>query len=228
MTAEIAPANLTLTAIRSTIDARQESTAAIPSLTASPTSIAAATVPIETLAETEPPTQTALAPTISPTANPLPFYFAYLIPTPTAYRPNENGSRMGCRVAEYWLPYEVKEGDTLLSLALSSGISLIELRDGNCFEPIRGIFAGETLLVPQLLEIPFVMPAPEFALDDLASAKVGCDDRLARIVSPAPLDHVEDVFALVGSARLPAGGHYQIALKPGWSEDYYLYLGLGS
>ncbi|MCY3864890.1 MAG: hypothetical protein OXG68_05560, partial [Chloroflexi bacterium] len=162
--------------------------------------------------------------TFSPTPTPLPFYFAYLVPTPTAYRPVEDDFRIDCQVRGDWIPYEVRAGDSMLSLALSSGISLLELRGGNCFEPIRGIFAGETLLVPQLPELPTEVPAPEFSIEDAAEATVGCDDRSARIVAPAPLEHVEGVFALVGSARLPSGGKYHIALKPGWSNEYFLYL----
>lgn len=220
----MAPPNLTLIAIRATLDERRELTAAGPSPTASPTETFATTIPSTTPSETEPPTLTEVAPSISATPTLLPFYFAYLIPTPTAFRAEEIGFRLGCQVAEDWLPYEVKEGDTLLSLALSSGVSLMEMRDGNCFEPIRGVFAGEILLVPRFMEPPIKLPAPEFALDDSASATVGCDDQSARIVSPAPLEHVDGVFALAGSALIPPGGEYHIALKPGWSEEYYLFL----
>ena len=91
----------------------------------------------------------------------------------------------------------------------------MELRDGNCFEPIRGIFAGETLLMPQLPEILFIeVPAPEFSLDDAAVAR-----RLAAITNRLGLlrrrrwNMMEDVFALVGSARLPAGGHIKSRLS---------------
>ena len=112
----------------------------------------------------------------------------------------------------------------MLSLALSTGISLIELRDGNCFEPIRGIVVGEVLLVPQLPKLPVAAPAPEFPTDGAVGAVLGCDSRRAQIISPAPLDLVEDVFAIIGSALLPEGGRYRIALKPGWSEEFYPYL----
>ena len=221
---EIAPANLTLTAIRATLDEPRQLAAADLSPTARPTDVAATATPSTGETETEPPTKTLATPTFSATPTPLPFYFAYLVPTPTAYRPVEDGFTLDCQVRGDWIPYEVSEGDSMLSLALSSGISLMELRGGNCFEPIRGIFAGEIVLVPQLPELPVEVPAPVFSLDDTAGATVGCVDQSARIVTPAPLDQVEDVFALVGSARLPAGGQYHIALKPGWSEAYYLYL----
>ena len=232
---EIAPANMTLTAIRASLEGRRVLTAVGPSPTASPTEIVATETasPTESVVTatqgaiataTEPPTKTELAPIVSPTLTPLPFYFAYLVPTPTAYRPLEDDFHIDCQVRQDWVPYEVREGDSLLSLALSSGTSLVELRDGNCFEPIRGIFAGETLVLPQLPELPFEVPAPDFSFDDAAGATVGCDDRSARIVEPAPREHVEDVFALIGSARLPDGGKYHIALKPSWSEEYFPYL----
>ena len=107
----------------------------------------------------------------------------------------------------------------MLSLALSTGSSLIELRNGNCFEPIRGIFAGERLLVPQLPEPLAATPLPMFPTDDEVNEVIGCDRRSAQIVSPMPLANVEDVFAISGSALLPEGGRYHIALKPGWSEE---------
>ncbi|MCY3866689.1 MAG: hypothetical protein OXG68_14725, partial [Chloroflexi bacterium] len=53
---EIAPANLTLTAIRASIDERRELPAVRPSSTASPTDLAAAATPSATATETEPPT----------------------------------------------------------------------------------------------------------------------------------------------------------------------------
>ncbi len=223
-TPEIAPANLTLTAIRAMLDERRELAATSPSPTSSPTDALATAVPAISPTEAGSPTKAVLAPTISPTPTPLPFYFAYLIPTPTVYRSAENGFRIDCQVAEDWIPYEVRDGDSMLSLALSSGISLVEFREGNCFEPIRGILAGEIVLLPQLPDLSMSVPAPEFSLGDAAGATVGCDGRLARIVSPAPLEFVDDVFALVGSALLPEGGRYHIALKPRWSEEYYLYL----
>ena len=160
----------------------------------------------------------------TPTATMLPFYFAYLIPTPTAYGYVEDAARLDCAVEESWLSYEVQTGDTLLALALAADSGLIELREGNCFESIRGIFAGEKLLVPRLPEQPVEAPAPIVLSEEQESPVVGCDTDLATIVAPKPLGIVQDIFALVGSARIPAGGRYQVAIKPAWSDAYHPYL----
>ena len=162
--------------------------------------------------------------TITPTETPLPFYFAYLIPTPTAYGSIEDAFRIDCEVEQGWLSYEVQEGDSLLAMALATDSSLIELRDGNCFEPIRGIFAGEKLLVPQLPESPVERPVPTFFTDEEVSPVVGCDHSSVKIFAPQPLAQVEAIFALIGNALIPEGGSYHIALKPGWSDVYYPYL----
>lgn len=171
------------------------------------------------------PTPTA-SPTlaITPTATPLPFYFAYLIPTPTAYGAVEPADADQCERAANWLPYEVKAGDTLLTLALAAGSDLIELRRGNCFAPTRGIFAGELVLVPQLPQAPIAQPAPVFDLDDQAAVVIGCDHPSAQILAPQPLARVAGLFAIRGRASTPAGGRYRIALKPAWSDEYHTHL----
>ena len=155
------------------------------------------------------------------TSTPLPQYFIYLIPTPTAFGSVEASARIDCEIAPDWLSYEVKEGDTLLSLALATGSSLIELREGNCFEPIRGIFASEHVLVPRALAPIGALPTPVM---QIAAEAVGCDRHMAQIDLPAPSAQVEGVFALIGSVLLPEGGRYQIAIKPGWTEEFYMYL----
>ena len=257
----VAPANLTLTAIRETVVARRELAAARPSPTAVEsvsTSTATATeafasvtpqlpeasatsTPVEEPAQVAPANLTLTAigemllatrPTpvqapvshLTPTSTPLPDYLIYLIPTPTAFGAIEDSFRSDCEIERDWLPYEVKEGDTLLSLALSTGSSLIELREGNCYTPVRGIFAGERLLVPRLLASPAARPAPIVIVGDEAAEVIGCDRPLAQILLPAPHAQVEGVFAIIGSAHLPAGGRYRLAVKPGWSEVYYPYL----
>ncbi len=187
---EVAPANLTLTAIGEML------------LATRPTPVQA---PVSHL-------------------TPLPDYLIYLIPTPTAFGAIEDSFRSDCEIERDWLSYELKEGDTLLSLALSTESSLIELRDGNCYTPVRGIFAGERLRVPRLPASPAARPAPIALAGDEAAEVIGCDRTLAQILLPAPHAQVEGVFAIIGSAHLPGGGRYRLAVKPGWSEVYYPYL----
>ncbi len=111
----------------------------------------------------------------------------------------------------------------MLSLALATGSSLIDLRSGNCFEPIRGIFAGEQMILPRLPQPPLATRAPGLQRGAEAGEVLGCEDRLAQIAQPAPNAELDGIFAIIGSVRLPKGGRYHIALKPGWSEDYYRY-----
>ncbi len=259
-----APANLTLTAIRETVVARREQATARPSPTAAePASAATATalpateafasvtpdLPETSVTSTPVEEETSIAPAnltltaigemllatrpspvqapvshLTPTSTPLPDYLIYLIPTPTAFGAIEDSFRSDCEIERDWLSYEVKEGDTLLSLALSTGSSLIELREGNCYTPVRGIFAGERLLVPRLPASPAATPAPIVVASDEAAEVIGCDRPLAQILLPAPHAQVEGVFAIIGSAQLPAGARYRLAVKPGWSEVYYPYL----
>jgi len=200
--------------------------AASPTAIASQLTATAAATDSPSHVKTRTPTPSRTA-AVTPTETPLPFYFAYLIPTPTAYGTSEDALRLDCEVEEDWLSYEVQAGDTLLALALASDISLIELREGNCFEPIRGIFAEEALLVPRLPAMPVETPAPVFLPPEMASAAVGCEHSLAEILSPQPLDQVQDIFAIIGNVQLPEEGKYQIAIKPGWSDVYYPYLESG-
>jgi uncharacterized protein YejL (UPF0352 family) len=162
------------------------------------------------------------APTVESTATPLPFYFARLIPTPTAFGSSGEPPPPACEVEQAWEIYEVQAGDTLLSLAVATGSSLIELRDGNCFEPIRAVFSGDRLLVPRIPSEATTVPAPPQA-GDITLHSEGCDQPEAQILLPAPGAIVHDIFALHGSALLSRGGHYRISLKTNAVDDYHMY-----
>ena len=154
----------------------------------------------------------------------LPAVFAHLIATPTAYGAADGGVEGVCTVAAGWYPYKVQEGDTLLALAMASGSSLIDLRDGNCYSPVTGIFVGETVVVAQLPEAPLTAPEPIFTLAEEAIEVVGCDTGHARILLPEPMAELEGIFAVYGSALIPAGGTYRIAVRPAWSDEFHTFL----
>ena len=160
----------------------------------------------------------------TPTVTPLPFHFAQLIPTPTEVGSIAGQELSECEIPRGWRPYEVRVGDTLLSLALATDSSLIELRDGNCFELIRGIFAGQRLFVPRLPAEHIIRPAPVYPPVDAAANATGCDQPIAQISAPKPLDNLKGIFAIRGSVQFPEGGGYQIALRPAWADNYFLYL----
>ncbi len=158
------------------------------------------------------------------TATPLPAVFAHLIATPTAFGAVDPDADADCEIVETWLPYEVRDGDTLLALALATGSNLIELREGNCFGPVTGIIVGDIIALPEMPETPIEPATPLFPVSDDAYQVVGCDSGLAMIVEPAPMSMLQGVFAVRGRAQVPAGGKYRISLKAPWTPEYHRFL----
>ena len=157
-------------------------------------------------------------------ATPLPAVFAYLVATPTAFGAVDDSADAACEVVEGWLPYEVREGDSLLALALASGSSLIELREGNCFGPVTGIIVGDIIALPRLPESPIEPATPLFPVSDLEYQVLGCESVRAMIVEPRPMTELQGIFAVRGRAQIPEGGKYRISVKPAWSPNYHRFL----
>ncbi len=128
-----------------------------------------------------------------------------------------------CEPQSDWLPYTVQEDDTLLSLALAADIALIELREGNCFNPIRSIFPGEQLMLPRRPQSAD-MGAPVFPAAGERMTAVGCESELASIHAPPAMTELKGIFALIGNAMMPEGGSYRLSLRPAWSDRYTDYL----
>ena len=169
------------------------------------------------------PSETAeAAAPVTESATPLPAVFAHLIATPTAFGAVGDVEGPECTVVEGWQPYEVQDGDSLLALALASGSSLIEVREGNCFGPVTGIIVGETIALPQLPASPIDPARTLFPISDAAFQVAGCESARAVITEPAPLTELQGIFALRGRALIPDGGLYRISVKPAWSPDYHL------
>ena len=152
----------------------------------------------------------------------MPRLFAYLIATPTAFGYVDDGLQVDCEVRADWILYLVEEGDTLLSVALAADIDLIELRAGNCYNPIRGIFAGEELLVPQL-PTTLAVGTPLFPAETDQYSTVGCESDQASIQSPPAMTELKGIFALIGRAIVPDGGAYRLSLRPAWLDSYIDY-----
>ena len=190
--------------------------------------------PTATLASVERATSAALTtepgiatPTAAPpeeSATPLPAVFAHLIATPTAFGAVSADAEAACAVAEGWLPYEAREGESLLALAIASGSSLIDLREGNCFGPVTGIIVGDIIALPRLPEVPLAPAAPLFPVADTAYQVVGCDSARAAILEPRPMTELQGIFAVRGRAQIPKDGKYRISVKPAWSPDYHRFL----
>ena len=219
--AEITQPSTTVSATL-TSDARGEVTATIamaPTETpATPTTVSIAASAVPPTPVTEQPMATS-TPTEAPTE--LSAVFAYLIATPTAYGTVDVDTGPVCRVADDWYPYEVQQGDTLLAVALAVNSNLIDLREANCFSPVSGIFAGDTILVPTPPEEPVTVPDPVFPLPEQDFVLVGCASPDAQIFAPEPMTELNGIFAIRGSVRLPDGGRYEISLRPAWSNEFH-------
>ena len=162
--------------------------------------------------------------TATPTRMLLPSIFAHLISTPTPFGTTDAMREPQCAVSAHWLPYAVQAGDTLASVARALSISLIELREGNCFATVRGIFEGETLLVPILPALPIATSEPVFPSPDEHYLTIGCESPSARIDSPQAMTELQSIFAVTGRVSLPADGFYRIEVKPAWADSYLAYL----
>ena len=188
-----------------------------------PTQLAVATA-TDLARATEPLVEAEASPDVAAPATPLPAVIAHLIATPTAFGAVVEDAAAVCLVAEGWLPYQVQKGDSLLALALASGSSLIELREGNCFGPVTGIIVGDTIAVPSLPEAPIEPAESLFPISDSAYQLAGCESADATIIEPRPLAELQGIFAIRGRALIPDGGGYRLSVKPAWSSDYHRFL----
>lgn len=127
----------------------------------------------------------------------------------------------GCRVRDDWLPYQVKSGDTLYALALQSGASLIELRDGNCFNYVRGLLPGESILLPRMPGL--LVSLASLPAADQSFAVLGCNAPSVAIVNMDPMTELADIVAVDGSADVPPGGSYRLSIRPSGHLDFALY-----
>lgn len=100
-------------------------------------------------------TATAIATPSPTTEQPTPEATATARPslTPTRSRP----AAPACVKRQDWLGYTIQPGDTLSSIAVRVGVSVQQIKSGNCLRQDR-IYAGETLLLPSL---PYVTPIPQ-------------------------------------------------------------------
>ena len=155
---------------------------------------------------------------------PLPAVRARLIATPTPFGTVGLHIREDCEPRDNWMAYTVKEGETLLAIALAAGSDLAEMRQGNCYQPVKGVFAGETLLAPRLPRKPVATAVPVFPPAGALLPAEGCDGGAAQIDSPLATQGVSGIVAVMGSAVFPPGGGYRLDVRPAWSEAYLPYL----
>ena len=134
--------------------------------------------------------------------------------------------RSDCVPQVGWQEYQVNEGENLVAIAESVGSTIVGIRDGNCFEPIRGVFAGETILLPALPLAPPATAIPVFvaAADDLAVS--GCETTLVQIVEPGAMQELSGIFALLGSADAPGFAKYMIEVASGLVRQILLVSGI--
>ncbi len=197
------------------------------------TPMATKTVSVE---ETERASQTGEAadlvyqPTVTPTvqasatASMLPLVYSRLVPTPTALGLVPVTQMESCDAAIGWAPYQVAEGDNLLAIAESIGTSIVEIQKGNCFEPIRGVLAGETLLLPAIPSLPPATTVPVFPDASDPPTVIGCESESSRIVSPVAMQEIRGIIQVIGSVNLPENSKFRLDVRPAWSDKYSQYI----
>ena len=176
--------------------------------------------------EIDPVQQPTATPTIQPsaTASMLPFVYSRLVPTPTAVGFVRAIEPETCEVAADWQSYQVAVGDTLLAIAESINISLVEIQEGNCFEPIRGVLAGESLLLPATPSVPPATAIPVFPNESDFPEAIGCETELAQITSPVAMQEIRGIIEVIGSVVLHETSMYRIDIRPAWSDKYFEYV----
>ena len=171
------------------------------------------------------PTQTQTALPATAAAEPaLPLVSAHIFPTPTAYGEADDQAAESCQPRVDWHPHEAKAGETLLALAIASETTLVDLREGNCLGLASGILPGDIVVLPAPLDTMPTLPEPIFAPPAAGYVVEGCATDSARISQPVPGAAQRGIFAIEGSAIFPAGGGYEIAVKPAWSDSYFTLL----
>ncbi|MCY4537011.1 MAG: hypothetical protein OXE52_02140 [Chloroflexi bacterium] len=129
-----------------------------------------------------------------------------------------------CETAIDWVPYQVAAGDNLLAIAESIGTTIVEIQEGNCFEPIRGVLAGEILLLPAIPSFPPATAVPVFP-DSLIPPRVfGCESESSRIDSPVAMQEIRGIIQVIGSVRLPENSEFRLDIRPAWSDKYSRYI----
>ena len=182
--------------------------------------------PSTQVAEIGPVHQPTATPTIQPsaTASMLPFVYSRLVPTPTAVGFVRAVETESCEAAPDWQSYQVAVGDTLLAIAESINTSLVEIQEGNCFEPIRGVLAGESLLLPATPSVPPATAIPVYPNDNEPPEVIGCDKEAAQIISPLAMQEIRGIIEVIGSVGLHETSLYRLDIRPAWSDKYFEYL----
>jgi len=121
----------------------------------------------------------------------------------------------------------VQPGENMLYIARSIGSTIADIQDGNCFDTIRGVFVGETILLPAIPAGPIATVEPVLPSDDMNLSPMGCTAGTAQIVMPETLTNVQGIFAVLGSATSNDFAYYKIEVRPEWSDIYSLNLESG-
>ena len=123
-----------------------------------------------------------------------------------------------------WQSYVVQPGDNLLFVARAINSTVYDIQEGNCYEPIRSVFVGETVLLPQLPNTPIQIVEPVLLSEGMNTTPIGCLTGDTQILMPQSLESVQGIFAVLGTARSADFAYYKIEIRPEWSDVYSLYL----
>lgn len=179
--------------------------------TPSPTATFTATArpsatPTPTATRTPSPTAT---PTVTLTRTPLPTRTP-VPPTPT---PTWTASPIpACSQPPGWIVYVIQRGDTLTSIASTSGTTVENLQQVNCLTNANSITVGQTIFIPGA--------APTATSGWVVQ---GCTDPSAVITNLTPGQTVTGVVSIQGTAWLDRFGYYKIEIRPDSIQTYTLY-----
>ena len=110
------------------------------------------TQPTKTILATSAPFTPLASPTLTEPPSNTPTETATTIkqPATATYTP------IPCTPPDSWIPYIVQQGDTLYAISKAFGITVNELKQGNCMVT-SNIWAGQTIYVP---DVPTITPTP--------------------------------------------------------------------
>lgn len=129
-----------------------------------------------------------------------------------------------CEIPEGWVPYEIRPGNTLFSIARAVGATINELGKANCLADLDRILAGEELYVPSGVaesESPIRSGTGGGTVD--YPVKFDCENPGVNITSPIPGQYVGSTLTVIGTANWATLDYYKLEIRAD-GQDVYNFL----
>lgn len=114
-----------------------------------------------------------------------------------------------------WVPYIVRAGETLFSIALQVGVPLRELQAANCIADANRIVVGQVIILPPgrnlgpRLGVSGTLPPMNDGLN-----AINCTNPAATITAPAGGAAINGAIAIFGTADIPNFSFYKLEIRP--------------